>query len=405
MTVNSPSEVIRTQIATHNAASPVGVEIMANQTGKHGRTQESVQVTPSQSDLTDAMEEIGMSVATRGTKADLDKMKLRKGQGSNLEALGRIADYYDKLPSMPADEKRRNLIQQFKQVETLLRMNAAKGDGGGGASGLPTADDIRKLLADFDGDITHQFVMLEDIRARAAQEGAPASYLALLDTVRADMRRPENARDILAGFAAAKVATDLGDKFGSDPTEYRDSYRALLRESPRLGRVFDELRKFNLTDNFDTIVGGFLKVAGDDMASFGPSTDPVILGDVVRELSNLKTLRTALEATGGLLAKVDRMYPPGPGSARPGVEELTSRLLHFSGGQVASMAEAEALLTGFEPGRPEVGVAVVNLLRDLHAALPDSVFPSPQAREQQGRMLLALSDKMVAAEEAAYGNG
>ena len=405
MSITTPSEVIRTQIATHSAASPIGSEIMANQMGKHGRTQESVQVTPSQSDLTDAMEEIGMSVATRGSKADIEKMKLRKGQGSNLEALGRIADYYDKLPSMPADEKRRSLIQQFKQVETLLRMNAAKGDGEGGASGLPTADDIRKLLADFDADITHQFVMLEDIRNRAAQEGVPPAYLALLDTVRADMRRPENARDILAGFASARVATDLGDRFGSDPTEYRDSYRALLREQPKLGRVFDELRKFNLTDNFNEIVGGFLKVAGDDMASFGPSTDPLILGDVVRELSNLKTLRTALEGTAGVLAKIDRMYPPDSNSARPGVEELTSRLLHFAGGQIASMSEAEALLTGFEPTRPEVGVAVINLLRDLHAALPDSVFPSPQARDQQGRMLLALSDKLVAAEEAAYGNG
>jgi type III secretion system YopN/LcrE/InvE/MxiC family regulator len=405
MSVNTPSEVIRTQIATHNAASPVGVKIMANQTGRHSRTQESVQVTPSQSDLTDALEAIGMSVATRGTKAGPEKMKLRRGQGTNFEALGRIADYYDKLPSMPADEKRRNLIAQFKQVETLLRMTAARGDGEGGASGLPTADDIRKLLADFDGDITHQFVMLEDIRNRAAQEGAPAGYLSLLDTVRADMRRPENARDILAGFASARVATDLGDRFGSDPTEYRESYRALLREQPRLGRVFDELRKFNLTDNFNEIVGGFLKVAGDDMASFGPSTDPLILGDVVRELSNLKTLRTAFEGTAGVLAKIDRMYQPGPDSARPGGEELTSRLLHFSGGQIASMAEAEALLTGFEPTRPEVGVAVINLLRDLHAALPDSVVTSPQAREQQGRMLLALSDTLVAAEEATYGNG
>jgi type III secretion system YopN/LcrE/InvE/MxiC family regulator len=404
MSITTPTEVIRTQVATHNAASPVGSEIMSNQMGRHGRTQESVQVSPSQSDLTDAMEEIGMSVATRGTKADLEKMKLRKGQGANFEALGRIADYYDKLPSMPADDKRRNLIAQFKQVETLLRMSAARGDGEG-ASGLPTADDIRKLLADFDGDITHQFVMLEDIRNRAAQEGVPPSYLALLDTVRAEMRRPENARDILAGFASARVATDLGDRFGSDPTDYRESYRALLREQPRLGRVFDELRKFNLTDNFNEIVGGFLKVAGDDMASFGPSTDPLILGDVVRELSNLKTLRTAFEGTAGVLAKIDRMYPPEANSARPGVEELTSRLLHFSGGQIASMAEAEALLTGFEPTRPEVGVAVINLLRDLHAALPDSVFPSPQARDQQGRMLLALSDKLVAAEEAAYGNG
>jgi len=245
--------------------------------------------------------------------------------------------------------------------------------------------------------------MLEDIRAQAAAQGAPAAYLALLDTVRLEMRRPEAVRDILAGFAAAKAAVDLGDRFGTDPTDYRDSYRALLRESPRLGRVFDELAKFSLADKFDQVVGSFLKVAGDDMAAFGRSVDPVILGDVIKELSALKTLRTAYEGTGALLSKIDRMYPPEPGSSRPGADEMTSRVLHFAGSQIASMAEAEALVLGFDPNRPEVGVAAINLIRDLHAALPDSVFPSSQAREQQARMLLALSDKLVAREEAAWG--
>ena len=402
MSVNTPTEILRIQVATHNAASPVGAEIMSHQMGRHGVTQESVAVTPNQADLTDALEELGMAVASRG-KSDVEKMKLRKGQGANFEALGRIADYYDKLPSMPADEKRRNLILVLKQIENMLRLTAGRGDGGGGAGALPTADDIRKALADFDGDITHQFVMLEEARARAAAEGAPAAFLAILDEARSEMRRPENTRDIMAGFASARAAVDLGDRYGTDPSDYRESYRALLRESPRMAGVFDELRKFSLTENFDTVVESFLEVAGDDLAAFGSSADPVILGAVVRELSNLKTLRTAFEAAGAVLAKIDRMYPPEPGSARPSVEELTSRLLHFSGAQVAAMSEAQGLIAGFDPHRPEVPVVAINLLRDLHAALPDGVFPSAQAREQQGRILMALSDRLVSDEEAAFG--
>lgn len=400
MSVNTPTEILRIQVATHNAASPVGAQVMSEQMGRHGITQESVAVSPNQADLTDAMEELGMAVATRG-KADIEKMRLRKGQGSNFEALGRIADYYDKLPSMPTDEKRRNLILVLKQIENMLRLTATQKDGEGG-SAMPTAEDIRKALAEFDSDITHQFVILEEARAKAAAEGAPVAFLTMLDEVRSEMRRPENVRDIMAGFASARAAVDLGDRFGTDPTDYRESYRALLRESPRMAGVFDELRKFSLTENFDTVVESFLEVAGDDLAAFGPSADPVILGAVVRELSNLKTLRTAFEAAGAMLAKIDRMYPPEPGAARPSVEEVTSRLLHFAGAQVASMSEAQGLVAGFDPRRPEIPVVAINLLRDLHAALPDGVFPSPQAREQQGRILMALSDRLVSDEEAAF---
>lgn len=399
--INTPQEVLRVQIATNNAHSPVGSEIMSTQLGRFGQTQESVQVTPSKSDITDALEELGMSVATRANKNDLDKMKVRRGAGTNLEALGRIADYYDKLPTMPADDKRRSLILQVKQFETAMRLAHAERDGNRGD--LPTADDLRKLLANFDGDATHRFVMLEDIRQRAAMEGAPAPFLALLDEVRRDFREPARAREVLAGFASAEESIALRDEIGTDPEEYRDTYRTLLRENPRLGKTFDEMRKFSLTENFDKVIGSFLKVAGDDLASFGPSADPIILGDVVRELTNLKNLRSVLHACNGEVAKIDRMYPPQPGSTRPSGEELASRLLNFASGQIASTSDADALLLGFDPSRPEIGVAAINALRDLHASLRDDIFASPQSREQQSRLLMGVSNRLVALDEATYG--
>ncbi|WP_163850631.1 type III secretion system gatekeeper subunit SctW [Pseudooceanicola aestuarii] len=395
MPITTPQEVIRTQVATHNAASPVGAEVMSNQMGRNARTGESVQATPQQSDLSDAMEELGMAAATRG-KGDLDKMKMRRSQGANFEALARIAEYYDKLPDLPKDQKLRDLVARMQQFEELLQ------GGGGSGDDMPTADDILKALRDYDGDITHQFAALEEMRATAQTAGASPAFIALLDTARNALRDPDTARDISAGFAAAREAAEAGHRFGADPQAYRDSYRTLLRETPNLGRLFDEFRKFSLTDSFDQVVDSFMKVAGGDLASTGPSTDPVVLNMLLTELGHLKSLRSVLDATGQMLGKVDRMFPATVDTARPGAEDLTSRLFHLAGSPVASMTEVEGLLAGFDAGPPEMRVVLINLLRDLHATLPDQVMHSDQSREQQSRLLMTLSDRLVDIEEAAY---
>jgi len=399
---SSPTEVIRAQIATANVASPVGVEVMSSQQGRFGATQEAVQTTSSPSDITDALEELGMSVAQRGPNNDASRRKLRKGQGSGLDALSRIADYYDKLPTMPTGDKQRNLLATFRQFQSMMQMNRML-DREGGAAGLPTADDLRKALADFDTDPTHQFVALEDLRARATADGAPVAYLALLDEVRLDFRTPGMEREVLAGLAAARAAHDLGAAIGADPREVRDGYRNLLRESPVLGRMVEEMRKFSSSGDLDRVIDSFLKVAGDDLASLGPSADPVILGDLVRELSNLKTLRTAVQSAEGALTKLDRLHPAPAGHPRPSAEELSGCLLQFSAASMPSAIDADRMIAPFEAQSPEAAIGAINLLRDLHAALPDAVFPTVQAREQQSRILLMLSDRLVAHEETLNG--
>lgn len=396
MAINAPREVLQTQIATHNASSPVGAEVMSNQAGRSRLTNESVQVSSAQADITDALEELGMAAATRG-KSDLDKMRLRRGAGTDLDALGRIADYYDKLPNMPADQELRDLVKKFQTFEEAYR----RGEGEGN---LPSAEDLQELLRGFDDDIAHQFAALETVRDIAVKSDAPAAYIALLDGMRAQMRRPEAAREIMAGFAAARPATQLADQIGSDPAEYRASYRQMLRESPDMGRIFDALSGFNLSNDLEAVLDSFLTTAGEDMSSFGPSADPAILGDVLRELSTLKTLRTVLDMSMGLRGKLDRMYPPEPGTLRPAADDLTSRLLHFASAPSASMQDAEALVRGFEQDGPEVPVATLNMMRDVHAQIPDSALRDDSARGQQSRVMLALSDRLVADEEAAYSS-
>ena len=219
MSITSARETIQSQIATQNAASPVGAEVMAEAMGRSRGTGEPVQVSAAKADMTDALEELGMAAATRG-KTDLDKMKLRRGAGANLEALGRIADYYDKLPSMPKDQQLRDLVKQFKDFEDLFRQDMG---GGGGGGTLPTAEDLREALRAFDGEIAHRFAALETIRQQAVETGALADYIALPDTIRAEMRAHDAARAIMAGVAAARPAQALADQIGADPQTVRDS--------------------------------------------------------------------------------------------------------------------------------------------------------------------------------------
>ncbi|NIZ12025.1 type III secretion system gatekeeper subunit SctW [Phaeobacter sp. HF9A] len=394
MSITSARETVQSQIATQNAASPVGSEVMAEQLGKSRVSGESVRATPQQADITDALEELGMAAATRG-KSDLDKMKLRRGASSNLEALGRIAEYYDKLPDMPSQDRLRDLAKQFAGYEELFEQQ-------GGGSGMATAEDLRELLQAFDDDITHQFAALETIRENAVQSGASAGYVAVLDTLRQEMRQPDVAREIRAGFASAGQAQKMAGEIGTDPEAYRNSYREMLRDTPNLGRLFGALRQFDLSQNYDQLVDSFIATAGADISSFGPSTDAAQLGGVVTELSKLKTLRTVLDMTASVTMTLDRMLPPGQAVKRPDSEEIAARLLGFTSSPTPSRAEAEKLVKPYEAEPPEVPVAVTNLLRDLHGQLPDAAFSSDSARLSQSRILVSLSDRLVAAEDAQY---
>lgn len=397
MAINSPQEVIRSQIATNNSISPVGAEIMANAMGRDTRTNESVQVAPNKSDMTDALEELGMAVASRG-KPDIDKMKVRRGAAKDVDALSRIAEYMEELPELPGEERYNQLV---RKMQSFQDMNF---DGGGSGSDQITADDLRQMLREFDGDITHQLYALERLRKDALAQGAPVAVMQAIDQLRSEFAAPENLRDIRAGIASSMEAHRMADRFGTDASSYRESYRELLRDpQPRLGAIFDTLRKFSLTESFDDVVGSFLKVAGNDLASTGPSTDPILLGALMTELSKLKNLRTVLKGAEDLVAKLDRTYPPPDGSKRPDGLELASRILHFSGMGLPTFNDANALLRGYESEPPEVPVLAVNLLRNQHALLPDSIMPSDQAHEQQSRLLVALSDRVVATEEKAYG--
>jgi hypothetical protein len=180
----------------------------------------------------------------------------------------------------------------------------------------------------------------------------------------------------------------------------------MLRSGGNLGKLFDSLGDFatsGVKDSkaaFEAVLESFIKVAGDDMKSFGPSTDKAILGDVISELNVLKNLRTTLDMCADMVDKLGRMFPDKAADLPPAAQ-VVSQFLHFIA--TSARRDAEKIISQFEGGKPEVPVVAINLLRDIHARVPDSAMPNDSARLMQDKVLKAVSDQKVAAEEAHYG--
>ncbi|MEM7693078.1 MAG: HrpJ domain-containing protein [Pseudomonadota bacterium] len=299
-TTVAPTEVLRVQTATHAATTDA-----ARTMGRNPATMEQVTaLNDGVADLTDALEELGSAVANR-RKPRLDEAKVRKGQGVNTEALGRIAQYQEKLPDLPQDHRLLELTRQLERFQERMERGADR----------PTKDDVLEALRAYSEDVSHQAAALEQMRKGAFAAGAGRNFLALLDAVRADYREGRVARDVAAGFAIAKAAHDEADTIGGDPQQIRDAYRNVVRSSQHLGQIFDHLKGFNIAQNFDAIVGTFLKSAAAELDLLSRE-NPELIGDtrtllqgVVGELQKLKLLASVHDDVAQGLALLTRMHP------------------------------------------------------------------------------------------------
>jgi type III secretion system YopN/LcrE/InvE/MxiC family regulator len=376
------SDILPQTIATFNVQSPVGAEVMENVRGNRGG--EVVKIADEASKISDATEELGMSHGHHGGEK-LEKREVRQGSGANLEALSRIADYYDKLPDMPREVELQSLVETLQQFQELLE---GKGKEGGGK---PTKEDILAALQKFDGDVTHQYAALEVAREYFEAAGASAEF-----------EKTDMARDVKAGFAAAEVASKAAQTLETDPAAVRDTYRAMLREQKNMGQLFDALAKFDVLKNFSQVVETFLTAAGHDLSSTGPSTDEGFLQALLTELGKLKKLQTVFEGVKQLVATSERLFAASERGQMKTVD-VASAILNFVSKAAVNLGDARGLLGGLRNGRLASQLAFANGVFNLHGEIPDDVMPSPQARQQQKATLMSLLEELVKAEENEYG--
>ena len=299
-TTVAPTEMLRVQTATHAATTDAARTI-----GLNPATMERVTaLNDGVADITDAMEELGSAVANR-RKPRMEETKVRKGEGANMEALGRIAQYQEKLPDLPHDHRLLQLTRRLESFQERMERGASR----------PTKDDVLEALREYSEDVSHQAAALEQMRKGAFAAGAGRNFLALLDEVRADYREGRVARDVAAGFAIAKAANEEAETIGGDPQEIRDAYRNVVRSSQHFGQIFDHLKGFNIAQSFDAIVGTFLKSAAAELDVLS-SESPERIGDartllqgVIGELQKLKVLSSVHDDVEQGLSRLVRIYP------------------------------------------------------------------------------------------------
>lgn len=389
-------ETLRQNISQLNVISPVGAEVMDDVRGQHGT--ESVARSDESSKLTDAAEELGMSVAHRADKKSLGDRSVRQGQGTNLEAITRLAEYYDKLPNLPQEAQLKALVETLQQFQDLLEGR------GSGAGGQPTKADVLAALQKFDGDVTHQFAALEMARDFFESKGASAEFHALLAEAAAEFEKTDVARDVRAGFASAEVAAKAAATLETDPAKVRETYREMLRQTQGMGQLFALLAKFDMRKDFREIVETFMMAAGHDLASTGPSTDEAFLHALLTELGKLKKLQTVFDSTDELVDATKKLFK-GCMQQPLDTVDVTGRLLNFVSKTAVNISDARGLLEGMDLCAAASRLVFANGLNNLHKEIHDEVIPSPQARQQQATTIGLLLTELVALEENEYRTG
>lgn len=391
--MGSPLEMTRATTAQHMVTSPTGVQEMAKAQGSYqGKVVETKSDTAK---ITDSSEEIGMSVAHRADKKSLGQREVRQGQSTNLQALARIADYYDKLPNMPREDELKALVELLKSFEDLMQK------GGGGSGGQVSKEDILAALQKFDGDVSHQFAAIDIAIDELKQSGASPELIGLLEDAKGEYERGDLGRDVRAGLAAGKLANQQAQTLETDPGAVRDLYRSLLRESGNVGKVFDALTRLDMSGKFTEVVETFIGIVGNDIDSTGPSSDPRHLDGLMKELRGLQKMRTAFDGAKDLIELTERPLPRSEKGMGDPVD-VTSRMLGFASKMATGLQDARNLLGGFANASPQTQVVFANGLKGLHSMLPDDLIPSPQARQQQISSIMGLLGVLVDNEDAAY---
>lgn len=385
-------ETLRQNIAALNVTSPTGAEVASEIRGDYRG--EKVVTSSQASKVQDAAEELGMSVAHRANKLTLNRREVRQGQGASLEALARIADYYDKLPDMPREAELRQLVETLQDFQQIVERAGQDGHG-------VSKDDILAALQEFDPDVTHQYAALDIAREFFTAAGADDAFHALLDEAYDEFNKGDLAREVRAGFAAAEPASQIAATLETDPAAVRESYRALLRETKNMGQLFDTFRGFDVMKNFEAVIETFMAAAGHDLASTGPSTDPAYLHALVTELARLKKMQSVVDMSSQLIQTTDRLLAAGE-QPQGEAADVASSIFNFASNPSAGAKDARDMLGRYQRCSLATQVVFANGLRVLHAELPDNVAPTPQARLLQNAAVMAMLDSLVADEEREY---
>ncbi|MEM8575995.1 MAG: HrpJ domain-containing protein [Pseudomonadota bacterium] len=404
MTEGAMPEVseVRTNIAQQMPTTQTGVETLAEARGT--RRGEGVQVSSAASKVTEMAEEIGMSTAHRANKKDLGEKVQKRGAATDFDALTRVLRHMEeKLPDMPQEGKLKELVDTFRTFEEIM-------SGGGGEGQTVTKEDIIEALKNFDGDVTHQDVLLDAAIGYFGVVSTSEEFVETLKQAKEEFRKPEVVKAIQAGYVATEAATAASKSLGLDPAAMRAEFRSLLRDSPPLSTVFTRLQPLlettpgteSLAAKLGTVVDELLSAIGTDLKLFETGTrEKTAVGTMLTEMNALKGFRSAVEMMTSAYEDIARQRPKIMNTDdAPSLSKFIERGLQFiSADQTTAFGLAQGLVRGFEDAGTDVPVLAANALRDAFSKVSDLVMPD---KAEKGKAMFTLLDKLVAEEEAIF---
>jgi len=271
--------------------------------------------------------------------------------------------------------------------------------------------EIREMAG---GDITHEYAIVEMLReyfeAEIAKEERKKEavleeeeILSFLNKLASSFETEELLREIKAGYAAARIASQQADTMETNPAAIREAYRDMLRvKVGDYGTLFDKLAKFKrLGEDYRGVIDIFMQTVGEDIRSTSPSTDPNFLHSLLSELGNLKKLQTVHEETQKIVDDTRRIVSVDD-RMRLDATRITSDLLHFCAKRGPSLSETLALLGPLhEEATPISKLMLANGIQRLHGKMPEEVIESVEARREQSCSLQFVIDRSVDDEDRA----
>lgn len=368
-------------------------------------------VVEKSSDLSDIQEEIGNSVGKLADKRTLETSRLRKGAGVNKEALTRIADFYDRLPDAPHEDKLRELVGNLQDHVDRQEEGTQAGKG---------LNDVYHLLRSSSDSDRQAYMLLQAARLHFAGTETGDALLPLFDQVEDKFYASQTAQDVRADYAVLVHAREAGAP-AAVQTALSDKYRDMLLSGMDLGILFSTLSSFYKRLSFQAVIDIYLQAASDDLEMLSREGDKAFLGKLLGELGILKTLRSTYEAAQSLLARSRRLlsrFGKMRNSEKDGSEEeedddddsgvnaLMAELLSFCSKRTAALDDGRRLIRTFDRDEdPVAGVIFGNGVLEIHRDMPDTVFPSTQVRLHQLNVLVEICSDLTAIEDENFTAG
>ena len=375
-----PAEALRTRFSVPTAFSaPAEVSAPVAEKGSVFGLEAELMADPAE-ELQDSMEELAGQFEEKAMK-EIGQRKLGAAKAKMSPAARAIEKWLRLMPDMPQGQFLDKIIKELKDSDNR-RFDPKS---------------LLKLLERGSSDPSHLHAMLDVLeQAFLAEKGDRAETLKLIRATAKELEA-EKGPEIRAGLNIAEEVNARG-RTAQELRELRDLYRGEVLGFEKPQDCFRSLLAARGAGRLAESIDFLLRSAGVDLQSAEPSLASVQLRAIILDLQSGEILRTVLDDSTALLAKLTTGYAEHP--AMDG-EGLTGGIVKMTETPFVSSADVAALVTGCGIQQLVAQLYFTTSLSGLFRRLSSRLFPDENGRLRLLEAAQEHLDGLVSLEEEA----